>query len=84
MGNFANIGGFSFSVGTGVFQSGCDIGLGIGFAGCSGKVCTRIQEAFVDGQLEYKNLMNIKKVHADAEAKRLQELKDKAKQKSVF
>jgi hypothetical protein len=38
----------------------------------------------VDGQLQFRNLTNIDKAIGDAEAKRLQELKDKAKQKPPF
>jgi len=81
IGNFVSVDQFSFPVGS-VFNSGCGIGLDI-IVG-TGTLTTKIQEVLVDGQLEYKNLMNIKKVHDDAEAKRLQELKDKAKQKSPF
>ena len=45
----------------------------------------RITEVLIDGQLEYKNLMNIKKVHDDAAAKLLQEQTDNAKkQKAPF
>jgi hypothetical protein len=81
IGNFVSVDQFSFPVGS-VFHRDCGIALEVIIG--SGTLTARIQEVLVDGQLEYKNLMNIKKVHDDAEAKRLQELQDKAKQKSPF
>ena len=64
------------------FDSQCGTGLEINLVG---NLVSRITQVLTDGQLEYKNLMNIKKAHDDAAAKLLQEQKGNAeKQKSPF
>jgi hypothetical protein len=76
-----SVGQFSFPYGPTVEQRR-GVGLIVLFGGP--RLTTHVQEIIVDGQLEYRNLANIKKVQDGAEAKRLQDLKDKVEQKPPF
>jgi hypothetical protein len=81
------VGEFNLPSSTNTFDSQCGTGLEIIIVGSFSNphLAARITEVLTDGQLEYKNLMNIKKVHDDAAAKLLQKQKDNAeKQKSPF
>ena len=81
-GGSVTVGEFSLPSSAITFDSQCGTGLEINIVG---ELVSRVSVGLVDGQLEYKNLMNIKKVHDDAEAKYLEEQKAKAeKQKSPF
>jgi hypothetical protein len=78
-GNFVTVNNFTFSQGA-AWSPSCGIGLEVNIIG---RLASRILQSLVDGQLEYKNLMNIKKALDDVAAKRLQEQKANAeKQKS--
>jgi hypothetical protein len=81
MGGFMTVGQFKFPYGS-TAPVRCGAGLVIFFG--SPNLATHVQEVLVDGQLEFRNLAAIEKVHDDAEAKRLQQLKDKAQQQSPF
>jgi hypothetical protein len=76
------LGGFSLPSPEMTFDSQCGTGLEVNLIG---NLVNRITQVLTDGQLEYKNLMNIKKTHDDAAAKLLEEQKANAKkQKSPF
>jgi hypothetical protein len=85
-GNFVGAAGFSFPTGS-TFDGHCGTGLALLITPTfwHQELAKQFSVVLVDGQLEYKNLMNIKKVHDDAEAKHLEEQRAKAeKQKSPF
>jgi hypothetical protein len=78
--------GFGFSFPTASHElpeNHCGIGLAVNLNE-SLSAAFEVQQMLVDAQLQYRDLTNIDKIHKDADAKRLEDLKAKAEQKSPF
>ena len=76
--------GFSFPTASHELpENHCGIGLAVNLNE-SLSAAFEVQQMLVDAQLQYRDLTNIDKIHKDAEAKRLEDLKAKAQQKSPF
>jgi hypothetical protein len=76
--------GFSFPTASHELpENHCGIGLAVNLNE-SVSDAIEVQQMLVDAQLQYRDLANIDKIHKDADARRLEDLKAKAQQTSPF